>query len=522
MRPVSRLLQVLIRKGNYVDADKRIERVLVLGGGSAGFLAAITLKMRLPHLSVQMIRSPDIGIIGVGEATTTGLPGHLHRYLKLEIGELFRLAEPTWKLGIRFLWGKRPYFDYGFGRQIDIKYTLLTKPAGFYCDDGPTDYIGINSALMTKNKVWVRQRTGSPLVNNDYAYHIENKKFVSYLEQVARRQGVAVQEDTVVEVQQDDAGITGLRLASGTVAMADLFIDSSGFRSLLLDQTLEEPYISFSPSLYCDRAVVGDWQRTDEPVKPYTTAETMNCGWCWQIDHEKHINRGYVHSSAFISEADAEAEFRSKNPKIGPTRIVRFKSGRYVRGWVKNVVAIGNSSGFVEPLESTGLGVAIAAQSQTIVETLRSSDGILRPSLVHHYNRRHARDWDNVRRFLVVHYKYNTRLDTPFWRACRADAVLGDAAPIVEYYQENGPCTLHRTSLLGDEDPFGMEGWLSLLLGQQVPYRKTFTPSDAELATWQSIRETMYINAKNGIDTTEALQMTRSPGFTWPEHLYQN
>ncbi len=505
-----------------MQGEKRIDRILVLGGGSAGFLVAITLKMRLPHLSVLLIRSPDIGIIGVGEATTTGLPNHLHRYLKLDIGELFRLAEPTWKLGIRFLWGKRPYFDYGFGRQLDIKYTLLSKPAGFYCDDGPTDYIGINSALMTKNKVWVRQRTGSPLINNDYAFHIENKKFVCYLETVARRHGVVIQDDTVVEVLQNDAEITGLRLASDTTASADLFVDCSGFKSLLLDQILKEPYISFRTSLFCDRAVVGEWQRTNEPVKPYTTAETMNAGWCWQIDHEKHINRGYVHASDFISEQEAEAEFRAKNPKVGTTRIVRYKSGRFVRGWVKNVVAIGNSSGFVEPLESTGLGIAIAGQSQTIAETLRSCDCVLRPCLMHHYNKRHARDWDAVRRFLVLHYKYNTRLDTPFWRACRADAELGDASPIVEYYQENGPCTLHRATLLGDEDPFGMEGYLSLLLGQQVPYRKTFTPPESDLATWQSLRESFYMNAQRGIDTTEALQMIRSPGFVWPEHLYQN
>src|SRR6516164_1127328 len=126
-----------------------VKCVLVLGGGSAGFLAAITLKARLPDLSVIVLRSKEIGIIQVGESTTIGVPQHLHHYLGIDFKEFYRLAEPQWKLGIRFLWGKRPYFDYVFGYQLDTQYQALPKGTGFYTPEGPFDYIGIPSGLMT-------------------------------------------------------------------------------------------------------------------------------------------------------------------------------------------------------------------------------------------------------------------------------------------------------------------------------------------------------------------------------------
>jgi tryptophan halogenase len=495
-----------------------VNSVLILGGGSAGFLAAITLKCRVPRLSVTVLRSPDIGIIGVGEATTGGLLQHLHGYLKLDMNEFFRLAEPTWKLGIRFLWGKRPYFDYAFSAQIATQYHLMRRGAGFYCDEGPFDFVGMNSGLMTRNTVWARRADGQPIINNEFAYHIENKKFVSYLETVARRLGIGIQEDTVVEVIQNEAGIAGLRRASGVTTTADLFVDCSGFASVLLERTLGEPFVSFRPSLFCDRAVVGEWTRAEEPIKPYTTAETMNCGWCWQIDHEHHINRGYVYSSAFINDADAETEFREKNPKVGRTRIVKYKSGRHERGWVKNVVAIGNASGFVEPLESTGLMV-ICDQANAVAETLADCNCRLRPSLLKQYNKRHASDWETIRGFLAIHYKFNTRLDTPFWQACRADADLTWAEDLVEYYQENGPSLAWRITILGPYDPFNLEGYLSLLLGQQVPYQKAYELNDEDKAMWQRFRQEVFQKTLASFNTTEALNLIRS-GWQWPKGLF--
>src|SRR5207244_1513825 len=161
----------------------------------------------------------------------------------------------------------------------------------------------------------------------------------------ARRIGIAIGEENVVDVLQDEHGITGLKLASGREARADLFVDSSGFRSLLLGRALKEPFIPYRSSLFCDRAIIGGWEREEEKVLPFTVAETMNAGWCWQIDHEHRINRGYVHCSDFMNEEEAMREFLEKNHKVSETKVVKFVSGRYRNLWVKNVVAIGNAAG---------------------------------------------------------------------------------------------------------------------------------------------------------------------------------
>jgi tryptophan halogenase len=490
---------------------------MVVGGGSAGFLAAITLKARLPHLDVSVVRSKEIGIIGVGEASTGILPAVLHGYLGIDQREFYLKAEPVWKLGIRFLWGSRSYFDYSFATQFSTQFPQLGRPSGYFCDhEGPIEYAGLGSALMSQNMAFARKADGQPFMQPQIAYHLENVTFVSFLEDYAQRLGVRIIEDRIVEVTQDDSGITGLKLLNGPTLTADLYVDCSGFVSLLLGKTLKEPFIPFASSLYCDRAVVGGWWREDEPIQPYTTAETMDCGWCWRIDHEKLINRGYVHCSAFISEADAEAEFRRKNPKVKETRIVKYVSGRYERAWVKNVVAIGNSGGFVEPLESTGLG-AICVESLWLSAGLAEMESEVRPTVKKLFNRRVGRNWDAIRGFLAIHYKFNTRLNTPFWIECQQKTDLAGATEIVEYFQENGPSIQWWISLLDADDQFTSEGYLALLVGQRVPYRILTPPSQEQRAIWERIRKSFRDAAARGFTVEEALRTVKSPDFKWPE-----
>jgi tryptophan halogenase len=496
-----------------------VDNLLVLGGGSAGFLAAITAKHRLPQMRVTVLRSRDIGIIGVGEGTTIPVLSHLHGYLGIDHAEFHRIAQPTWKLAVRFLWGPRSYFDYALSRQLDLRFQGMSKVIGYYMADR-LDF-GIASLLMSHNRVFLRRMDGLPQITSDPAYHIENEYFVTFLDQYARKLGVEVLDDTVVEVRQDDAGVTGLLLASGATVTADLYVDCSGFRSELLGKALGEPFVSFKTTLFCSRAVVGGWAREDEPVKPYTTAETMDAGWCWQIDHEHRINRGYVYSPDFISDDEAEKEFRAKNPKVGGTRIVKFVSGRYERSWVKNVVAIGNAAGFVEPLESTSLG-AICFDCHTLVETLADADREVRPTQVLQYNRRSANQWDIIRQFLGIHYKFNTRLATPFWRACVEEVELGPAEEFVAFYRENGPSTLWRNQVLDARNPFGFDGYLSMMIGMNVPYRKTFTPPEPEVRIWQDIYERMQAAASRGVTVEETLSCIRQPWWTWPDKLYQD
>lgn len=196
----------------------------------------------------------------------------------------------------------------------------------------------------------------------------------------------------------------------------------------------------------------------------------MDAGWAWQIEHDHLINRGYVFSSAFLSDDEAAAEFIRKNPKVKDPRLITFTSGVYERSWVKNVVAIGNASGFVEPLEATSLAV-ICESSALLIETLVDSQFLIHPTARKYYNQTARHTWDSIRRFLAMHYKFNTRLDTPFWKACREDTDLTGAEEIVEYYQTSGPSVMWSHHAMGPTDQFNWEGYLVMLVGQKSPIR---------------------------------------------------
>jgi tryptophan halogenase len=493
-----------------------IKDVLVLGAGSAGLIAAISVKRKIPHLNVRVVRSPDIGVIGVGEGTTPNFPKHLFETLGISRKHFYALAQPTWKIGIRFLWGPRDHFYYGFAHQLDFRYGDLPRPNGYYCDE-EFDGIDVPTALMAAGKVFARQPDGGgPDIQPWHGFHIENKKLVEVLEIVARAVGVEFIDAKVAGAEKGPNGIAAVILEDGRKLAADFFVDSSGFRSELLGRVLEEPYISFNKSLFCDRAVVGGWDRTAaEPILPYTTVETMDAGWAWQIEHEHHVNRGYVYSSAATSDDEAREEFTRKNPKAPKdARVVKFRSGRYRNGWVDNVVGIGNAAGFVEPLEATSLMV-VCAQCDTFIDFLLHTG--LKPTSTMRklYNEQAAGVWDEIRDFLALHYKLNTRLDTPFWRRCREETDVSGIGELLEFYHENGPSGFGRHLLAPTGSNFGIEGFLVMLVGNRAPYLGRHEPTPAEWQLWQKRRMDFAAQAAAGMDVKEALSYVRNPGWRW-------
>ena len=493
-----------------------IKNLVILGGGSAGLIAALTLRRLVPQLPVRVIRSPEIGVIGVGEGTTRAFPEFLFRHLRLPPGPFFTEAEPTWKLGARFLWGPRPHFHYTFSRMLDHRWPELPKNNGYY-GDVRFDSMDIWSALMEQDRAFPRRQDGFPEFDSHkvVAFHIENIKLVAYMEARCRENGVAITDGTVTQVETGEPGVAALHLDTGERVTADLFVDASGFRSELLGKTLGEPFLSYRRSLFVDRAVIGGWPRTTEPIKPYTTAETMDSGWCWQIEHEKWINRGYVYSSAHISDEDALAEFLRKNPQVAnEPRVVRFRSGRYERMWVKNVVAIGNASGFVEPLEATALQ-AICDQSRTLAAALGDSDFDPSPGVIALYNQFRALAWDNIRDFLAVHYRFNTRLDTPFWRDCRETCDLAGVTELCAFYQENGPSALGKSIFVSPHNSWGHEGFMAMLVGQCVPYSRVHTPGAAERQQWLARADAHAAAAQQGYSVADALRIIRDPRWRW-------
>ncbi len=493
-----------------------IQNVLILGAGSAGLLAAITLKKKLPALTVTVVRSSDIGVIGVGEGTTPATPVHLFEYLQLDKARFYAEAEPTWKLGIRLLWGPRTHFDYTFHQQLDGRYENLSLAPGFYADE---DFRGVSiaSALMEEGRAFPRhpRAGGAPLINAGFAFHIENLKLVATLEKIAAELGVTFLEGKAGGTERGPQGIAALLLEDGRRLAADFFVDCSGFRSELLGRALEEPFASYDRALFCDRAVVGGWERTTEPILPYTIAETMEAGWAWQIEHEHHINRGYVYCSQAISDEAACEEFLRKNPKA-PTspRVVKFRSGRYQRTWVENVVAIGNSAGFVEPLEASALMV-VADTSQTLVQMFEETacaPGAAKRDL---FNQIAGNYFDNIRDFLALHYKLNTRLDNAFWKHCREDTELGGLLPLLEAYRKMGPSLELQKLIPSSGNPYGLDGPLVMLLGNRTPYEARPHITGAERATWNNLRATLLTLAIKGLTVKDALHAIRSPQWRW-------
>ena len=493
-----------------------IKKIVVLGAGSAGLLAAITLRKKLPVVAVWVVRSSEMGVIGVGEGTTPALPIHLFDFLGISQARFYAQAEPTWKLGIRFLWGPRDHFDYPFGARCNGKWKNLQRSNGFYVDE---DFSGasLESALMEAGRVFARdpRRGGAPEMSVPFGFHIENLKLVATLEALAVELGVSFVEGRVSGTERGAEGIAALMLEDGRRLEADLFVDASGFRSELLGRALEEPFLDYGRALFCDRAVIGGWERTSEPLLPYTIAETMDAGWAWQIEHEHHINRGYVYCSQAISDEAACEEFLRKNPQAPKSpRVVKFRSGRYRRFWVENVVAIGNAGGFVEPLEATALGL-IALQCQTLVTFLGDAGLRTTPSLRALFNGVSAESMDSTRDFLALHYKLNTRLDNDFWRHCRADTEMGALGSLLEFYRENGPMAAARYTLATSLNPFGIEGHLAMLIGNRAPYEGRHQATVAERAAWEQIRGGLREQAGQGLSVKEMLVATRLPQWRW-------
>ncbi len=492
-----------------LEQNRSIKKILVLGGGSAGFLAAMALKRHLPDSEIVVVRSTKLGVIGVGEGTIFSVVSFLHNFLGLDSRTFLNRTKASLKLGIKFLWGKSPYFSFPFSTQFNASVEDLPLPRGYYSFEDPR-FASVAGALIAHDKACT-VRGNQPQFTRNFAYHLENRTFVSHLEELADEFGIEKIDEMVVDVEQDDNGIRSIKLSDGRILAADLFIDCSGFQSLLLGKALQEPFQDFDKALFCDRAIVGGWERTDESYHPYTTAETMDAGWCWRIDHDDLINRGYVFSSRFISDGDAEQEYRTKNPKIKSSHLIKYRPGIYRRTWVKNVIAIGNAAGFVEPLEATAIAV-ICDSLVHVVRALKSSD--MQPSDTQRqiYNRVQAANWEIIRDFLATHYRFNERLNTPFWQASRADVELGSAQEIVDLYREVGP----DLSLLNAErkrDFFGLDGYLCLLVGQQVPFKRQPKISATEKNRWRVFRQSLDDAARCGMDSSSYLKILRERGF---------
>lgn len=434
-----------------------VASVGILGGGTAGYLAALALRRKLPRLRVTLVESSAVPVIGVGEATTPLMPQFLHADLGIPARELFAEVGPTLKLGIRFLWGGED-FSYPFGP---------VRPLEARVHDGHLRNCSLRAMWMTGDRV----PADAGDLGTEVAYHLDNARFVRFLREKAREAGVELVDATVAEavVAADGEGVRELVADDGRRLAFDLYVDASGFRSLLLGEALGSPFVSFAGSLFTDRAWVATVPR-EGTVRPYTTAAAMDAGWCWSTPQLAEDHRGYVFASAFASPEEALAEMRRASPGMGEPRLLTFRAGRRAHFWRGNVVALGNAYGFVEPLESTALHMLVRQIGLlTSAFPLRCGERGVQGVL----NRKVGAAWDYLRWFLALHYKF-CRVDTAFWRACREEVDVSGHGELLAAFAERGPLSYDRAARRHFDYPdplWGPEGIDVILLGQRAASR---------------------------------------------------
>jgi tryptophan 7-halogenase len=488
-----------------------VRSVGILGGGTAGWLTALALRTHLPWLEVSVIETPTLPVIGVGEATVPSFVAFLHHYLKLEVHHFTRSVRPTWKQGIRFEWGQPG--DYVFQAPFDWEANGIGM-LGSMADAQNVSHFTLGAHLMARGKTAIL-RQGNQLQSFlpilPFAYHLDNPRLVDFLSQAALARGVRREERKIAAAEvvaapgDSDPHIGALVAEDGEKLRYDFYVDCSGFRSFLLEKTLESPFVSFADSLPTDRALAFNAAHGGD-VQAYTTARTMNAGWCWTIPMVDDNHHGYVYASSHCSDDEARAEVLTRWPSIDSERIIHFRSGRHDRPWIGNVFAIGNSYAFVEPLESTGLmmiqrAISALVYSFPIGPSSQTMRGFVNSST--------ARDWDRLRWFLAAHYKFNRRLDTAFWKDVRENADISGLERALAIFQSCGPLSLLPRALQKSLDEevgvffYGLAGLDCILLGQKVPHP---TLTSEPLGVWRKRQKLAQDFARRGLRYPEALR----------------
>jgi tryptophan 7-halogenase len=445
-----------------------IESVVILGGGTAGWMSAAAIAKRYAHsgVKVTVVESSSIGSIGVGEATVPAIRSFIDD-LGLDMGDVMRAAQASVKLGIMFedwrVKGERFFHPFGLygvqARGLAFQHVMSNLRA-----HGHTLNIA-DYSLSTQ--MALQNRFAPPKANPqndievyDWAIHFDAGRFANYLKEFTLKLG-AVYIDARLEnvtLNSESGNISHLKLDNGDVLHADLFIDCSGFRGLLIRKALGTQFVDWKQWLPCDRAVAMPCAHDGKDYAPYTKATAWEAGWRWRIPLQHRVGNGYVYSSDHISDDEAVVRLRNslEGEALADPNFIRFKSGHNDIFWAKNCVAIGLSAGFVEPLESTGITLI-----QSSIERLlmlfpdRSMNAHLRAE----FNRITTMEYERIRDFIVLHYHATSRDDAPMWRACKAMAIPDSLAHKIEVYRAKGHLIHHEWESFRDPS------WLSMYEG---------------------------------------------------------
>ena len=449
-------------------SDNRIRSIAIIGGGSAGWMTAATLSKILGtrFASVTLVESDEIGIIGVGEATIPQM-ATFNRMLGIEEDDFVRRTKGSFKLGIQFVdWGRKghtyfhPFGGYGLNMEGVSFHSFYLRM--MHQGEAPSpDPWSIEATAGLQNKFMRPFDAGnSPLSNIAYAYHFDAGLYARYLRSFAEERGVVRQEGKVVDVslRGEDGFIEAVTLDDGRRIEADFFIDCSGFRGLLIEGALKCGYEDWSNWLPCNRAVAVPCEGVEE-ITPYTRSTAREAGWQWRIPLQHRTGNGYVYSNEHISDEEATRTLLANldGKPLADPRIVPFKTGHRKKFWHKNCLAVGLAAGFIEPLESTALWLIQSGISRLM--TMFPDRHFAQPD-IDRYNRILTTEYEEIRDFLVLHYKATERDDTPFWDRCRN-------MNVPERLEEKLGVFLHNGRTFRDNgELFNDTSWFAVMLGQ--------------------------------------------------------
>lgn len=466
-----------------------IQKIVIVGGGTAGWVSASSLARVLPKGSydITLVESDQIGIIGVGEATIPPIQD-VHKMLGVDEADFVRSTEASFKLGIEFKnWsnkGSSYFHPFGqYGREFDSvsfhQYWLRARSLGF---EGDLSEFSLGAQMAKAGKfVPSNNDPQSVLSSMGYAYHFDASLYAKFLRRIAEKMGVIRTEGKVVDVRlkPENGYIDSIVLESGQAISGDLFIDCTGFSSLLIGKTLGVEFEDWSHLLAANRAVAVPSENVGK-TKPYTQSIAHAAGWQWRIPLQHRTGNGFVFSDKYLSEDEATHTLLSnlEGEPLADPRVLRFKTGRRTQAWQKNCIAVGLSAGFIEPLESTAIHLV-----QTMIARLLQifpRDGF-QAADIDEFNQQFCREYDMVRDFIILHYHLNQR-DEPLWRDARDMEVPDSLSHKMRLFAAHGRFFERQ------DDLFKKASWLAVMMGQGIMPRSYDPVADrkpeAGLAQW--------------------------------------
>lgn len=449
------------------QADRRVRRIVVVGGGSSGWMVAAALSKLIDGSPrIEVVESEEIGTVGVGEATIPQMR-LFNAALGIDEDEFVSATNGSFKLGIEFVdWGalgERYIHTFGsVGQGLGMvpfhQYWARMRSTGHAGDI--SDY-SVHAVACRANRFAREVRLPDlPPLQVAHAYHFDAGLYAGFLRRESERRGVTRTEGRITQVEQrpGDGFVTAVVMHDGRRVEGDLFIDCSGFRGLLIEQTLHTGYEDWSHWLPCDRALAVPCEATS-PLTPYTRATARKAGWQWRIPLQHRTGNGHVYCSRHISDDEATAQLLANldGPALAEPRPLRFVTGKRRKLWNKNVVAVGLASGFLEPLESTSLYLVQSSISR-LIQFFPTLD--FESTEIDEHNRQADEEFERIRDFIILHYRQTRRDDTSFWRRMAALEIPQTLQRKMALFRSSG--RLVQSHL----DIFSPESWLQVMLGQ--------------------------------------------------------